>query len=118
MTSAPTTRPSPREQEPLTPLIQLPTCVPDHAAKVSSFFKALSDPTRVTILYLIASNPDNRVSSNALSQALSISAPTVTHHMKKLLSARLVTREQAGKWVYYSLHEEYADTVAKIFRAP
>lgn len=81
------------------------------------FFKSLADPTRLSILYLIATHPDGRVSSNALAQALGISAPTVTHHMKKLVSARLVTREQVGKWAYHSLHPDNADTVAKIFAA-
>lgn len=97
--------------------VRVPSGVLQHTEKTSSFFKALSDPTRLSILYLIATQEDSKISSNALSQALSISAPTVTHHMKKLLSARLVTREQAGKWAYYSLHEENADTVAKIFHA-
>lgn len=97
--------------------VQVPSRVLQHTEKASSFFKALSDPTRLSILYIIATREDRRISSNALSQALNISAPTVTHHMKKLLSAQLVTREQDGKWAYYSLHEGNADNVARIFSA-
>ena len=89
----------------------------EHARKASAFFKSLSDPTRLSILYLITTHPEGRISSNALAQALGISAPTVTHHMKKLVSAKLVTREQVGKWAYHSLHPDNADTVAKIFSA-
>ncbi|GAB3592220.1 Arsenical resistance operon repressor [Corynebacterium faecale] len=113
MTSAISLPPRPSGQTPQP--VQVPSGVLQHTEKASSFFKALSDPTRLSILYIIATREDNRISSNALSQALSISAPTVTHHMKKLLGAQLVTREQDGKWAYYSLHEENADNVARIF---
>lgn len=102
---------------PVSPPEHLSSDILHHAEKTSVFFKSLADPTRLSILYLIATHPDGRVSSNALAQALGISAPTVTHHMKKLISAHLVTREQVGKWAYHSLHPANADTVAKIFAA-
>lgn len=102
---------------PASPPAHLSSDILHHAAKTSMFFKSLADPTRLSILYLIATHPDGRASSNALAQALGISAPTVTHHMKKLVSARLVAREQVGKWAYHSLHPDNADTVAKIFSA-
>lgn len=94
---------------------RLPGEVLRHTEQASCFFKALADPTRLAILYLIASQDERRISSNVMSTSLAISAPTVTHHMKKLLAANLVTRQQVGKWAYYSICEDYADTVAKIF---
>ncbi len=86
-----------------------------HTEQVSCFFKALADPTRLTILYMIAAQGTRPITSNVLSQSLDISAPTVTHHMKKLLAADLVTREQQGKWAFYSIHEDSMDTVNQIF---
>lgn len=93
----------------------LPRDLLAHTEQASCFFKALADPTRLTILYMIAARGARRITSNALSQSLEISAPTVTHHMKKLLAAKLVTREQEGKWAFYSIHEDSVDTVAQIF---
>lgn len=102
---------------PVSPPEHLSSDILHHAEKTSMFFKSLADPTRLSILYLIATHPNGGINSNALSQALGISAPTVTHHMKKLISANLVTREQVGKWAYHSLHPDNAATVAKIFAA-
>lgn len=93
----------------------LPRDLLAHTEQASCFFKALADPTRLTILYMIAARGTHRITSNVLSQSLEISAPTVTHHMKKLLAAKLVTREQEGKWAFYSIHEDSVDTVAQIF---
>lgn len=99
------------------PLKSLSPDVLQHTAQASYFFKALADPTRLAILYMIATQGERRTSSNMLSRCLEISAPTVTHHMKKLLAANLVVREQEGKWAFYSIHEDSVDTVAQIFPA-
>ena len=36
-------------------------------------------------------------------EPLGISQPTVSHHMKKLVDAGLLTREQKGRWAHYSV---------------
>lgn len=73
----------------------------DSSARASILFKAVSDPTRLQILYLVADAPEQGLCSLELSDLMGVSAPTVTHHMKKLLAAGLVSREQRGKWAYY-----------------
>ncbi|BAU94849.1 ArsR family transcriptional regulator [Corynebacterium suranareeae] len=97
------------------PLKSVPRRITDIAENASDFYKALGDTTRLEILYLIYTTKNARVSANALARTLKISAPTVTHHMKKLISANLVTREQCGKWAYFSIHAAHVDTVAEIF---
>nr|WP_244659105.1 ArsR family transcriptional regulator [Corynebacterium diphtheriae] len=52
------------------------------SVKAAALFKVLSDPTRLQLLYLVAENPE-RLCCVDLSEALAVSAPTVTHHMKK-----------------------------------
>ena len=37
---------------------------------------------------------------------VNLSQPTVSHHMKLLVDAGLITREQRGKWAYYRLSSE------------
>ncbi|MFV8394827.1 ArsR/SmtB family transcription factor [Corynebacterium hindlerae] len=74
----------------------------DHIVGV---FKALADPTRLRLLHLVAQKGCEDVCGLELAEALGVSAPTVTHHMKKLIGMNLVKREQRGKWAYYSVNE-------------
>ncbi len=70
-------------------------------------FKALSDPTRLGILVHLASGVmgccGDGVCACDLEEVTGLSQPTVSHHMKCLLSAGLVTAEKRGKWMYYDL---------------
>ena len=51
--------------------------------KATQLFKTLSDPTRLQILYILAQNQGTNICAIELSDALKVSPPTVTHHMKK-----------------------------------
>jgi ArsR family transcriptional regulator, arsenate/arsenite/antimonite-responsive transcriptional repressor len=70
-------------------------------------FKALSDPTRLSILAHLASGVmgccGDGVCACDLEEITGLSQPTVSHHMKCLISAGLVTSEKRGKWMYYDL---------------
>ena len=79
--------------------------------KASNLFKALADPTRLHILYMIAQRGDDTICACDLSEALNVSAPTITHHMKKLTAAGLVTREQHGKWAHYIVNPQQFERV-------
>ncbi len=68
-------------------------------------FKALGDPARVRIINLLATT-DGPVCVCELTEPLGLSQPTVSHHIKKLADAGLLTREQRGVWAYYSLDLE------------
>lgn len=70
-----------------------------HLAKV---FKALGDPTRVKLLSLIAASASGEMCVCDLTEPVGLSQPTVSHHMKQLVEAGLVTRQQRGRWAYYS----------------
>ena len=73
------------------------------AAGVAKTFKALSDPARVRLLSIIASLPDGESCICDLTEPVGLSQPTVSHHMKLLTEAGLVTREQRGKWAYFTV---------------
>jgi ArsR family transcriptional regulator len=49
-----------------------------------------------------------------LIEPLGLSQPTVSHHMKKLLDAGLVTREQRGKWAYFALERDAVEKLAAV----
>ncbi|MDO5633940.1 MAG: metalloregulator ArsR/SmtB family transcription factor [Micrococcus sp.] len=66
-------------------------------------FKALADPMRLRLLSHVAARDCAAVGSCDLAATLGISQPTVSHHMKKLVAAGLVTREQRGRWAHYTV---------------
>jgi ArsR family transcriptional regulator, arsenate/arsenite/antimonite-responsive transcriptional repressor len=75
------------------------------AEATARLFKALADPHRVKIINLLATSPDP-VCVCEFTGPLGISQPTVSHHLKKLVAAGLLEREQRGMWAYYSLRPD------------
>ncbi|WP_067247090.1 ArsR/SmtB family transcription factor [Microbacterium resistens] len=71
------------------------------AHDLAKVFKALSDPARVKLLSLIVGSSAGEMCACDLTDPVGLSQPTVSHHMKLLVEAGLVTREQRGKWAYY-----------------
>lgn len=78
----------------------------DDAARLAHMFKALGDPTRVRLLSLIAAHDEGEACICDLTDPVGLSQPTVSHHMKQLVDAGLVTRDQRGKWAYYRVVDE------------
>ena len=65
--------------------------------------KALSDPTRLRVLSHVAAQGCESVCACDLIDVLDISQPTISHHSKKLVDAGLLTREQRGRWAYFTV---------------
>ena len=84
----------------------------DDAASTAALFKALADPHRVRVVNLLAVSGGS-VCVCDLTEKLELSQPTVSFHMKKLVDAGLLDREQRGVWAYYSLRQ---DAVRKVRR--
>ncbi|MBB3039060.1 ArsR/SmtB family transcription factor [Hoyosella altamirensis] len=63
--------------------------------------KALSDPVRLRIASLIASDPRGKVCVCDITPQFSLSQPTISHHLKVLKEAGLLSCERSGTWVYY-----------------
>jgi ArsR family transcriptional regulator, arsenate/arsenite/antimonite-responsive transcriptional repressor len=82
-----------------------PSLSDDQAEATAQLFKALADPHRIRIVNLLATSPDP-VCVCELTGPLGLSQPTVSHHLKKLLAAGLLEREQRGTWAYYSLRPD------------
>jgi len=69
------------------------------ADDLSTAFHALADPARLRVLSLIASSGE--VCACDLVEPVGKSQPTVSHHLKVLYEAGLVTRERRGTWMWY-----------------
>jgi ArsR family transcriptional regulator len=72
----------------------------EQASSVARSFAALADPIRLRLLSFIASTQDE-VCACDLVVPSGRSQPTVSHHMKILVDAGLVTRDKRGLWVWY-----------------
>ncbi|MFF7206128.1 ArsR/SmtB family transcription factor [Streptomyces sp. NPDC008141] len=72
------------------------------AEKMAAMFKALSDPVRLRLFSRIASFAGGEACVCDISD-VGVSQPTVSHHLKKLREAGLLTSERRGTWVYYQV---------------
>jgi ArsR family transcriptional regulator, arsenate/arsenite/antimonite-responsive transcriptional repressor len=89
---------------------------PDEVEELARVFKALGDPTRVRLLSIIAAQPGGEACVCDLVAPVGLSQPTVSHHMKQLVDAGLVTREQRGRWAYYSVVGSALDALSGALR--
>jgi len=71
--------------------------------KMARLFKVLSDPARLQLLSCVASQPPGGASVSHLARGLRLSQPTVSHHLKLLHDAGLLSRERRSTSVYYEL---------------
>ena len=76
------------------------------ADNIALTFKALADPTRVRLIRYLAESSTGTACACHLPQALGITQPTLSFHMRKLHDAGLVTREKRGRWGHWSIHPE------------
>ncbi|MFE5241590.1 MULTISPECIES: ArsR/SmtB family transcription factor [unclassified Streptomyces] len=72
------------------------------AEKMAAMFKALSDPVRLRLFSRIASHPAGEACVCDIAD-VGVSQPTVSHHLKKLREAGLLTSQKRGTWVYYQV---------------
>lgn len=89
---------------------------PERAERAARVFKAIGDPTRVMLLSLIAGAENGEACICDLIEPVGLSQGTVSHHMKLLTDAGLVTREQRGKWAYFALNDGALDAAADALR--
>jgi ArsR family transcriptional regulator len=77
--------------------------------------KALGDPQRLRMVNLLATSSEP-VCVCEITAAVDLAQPTVSFHLKKLVSVGLLRREQRGTWAYYSIDEEALDRMADAMR--
>ena len=91
---------------------------PAEAEILAAGFKALADPTRLRLISLVAAQQNGEACVCELIDPVGLSQPTVSHHLKILVDAGILTREQRGKWAYYRLVPESLDTLAALITPP
>ena len=76
------------------------------AAHLAELFGAFSDTSRVRIISVLAQAEQN---VGKVAEAVGLSQPAVSHHLRALRQLRLVTVRKVGRHVFYSLDEHVAD---------
>ncbi|MCV7288155.1 helix-turn-helix transcriptional regulator [Mycolicibacterium wolinskyi] len=76
------------------------------AADMAVKLKALADPVRLQLFSAVASHSGGEACVCDISVGLDVSQPTVSHHLKVLRDAGLVTSQRRASWVYYAVVPE------------
>ena len=88
------------------------------AQELAGLMKALADPTRLRLMSMIQSHVDGEACVCDLTGPIDLSQPTVSHHLKVLLDAGLVTRSKRGTWAYYRAVPERLEMLSQILAVP
>ncbi len=89
-----------------------------NAERLAQVLKALADPTRLRLVSLVAAHEGAEACVCDLIEPVSLSQPTVSHHLRVLVEAGILSREQRGKWAYYRIVAGSLDTLAGFLGRP
>ncbi|HTA04162.1 MAG TPA: metalloregulator ArsR/SmtB family transcription factor [Streptosporangiaceae bacterium] len=96
-----------------TPLLREPLTA-DQAADLAHILKALADPTRLRLVSMVAAHEGGEACVCDLTDPLGLTQPTISHHLKVLVDAGILTRDQRGKWAYYALVPRALDALSAV----
>jgi DNA-binding transcriptional ArsR family regulator len=88
--------------------------------RLARVFRALSNPNRLKLYLMIAEKSEQSFSAEHecfitdIIETLPIGAPTVSHHLKELEGAGLITTERRGKYLVARVNASVADEVKKM----
>ncbi|MFI2631754.1 ArsR/SmtB family transcription factor [Streptomyces collinus] len=85
----------------------------EEAETAARMFKALGDPVRLRLFSAVASHAAGEACVCDISD-VGVSQPTVSHHLKKLKEAGLLTSERRGTWVYYRVEPSVLAAMGKL----
>jgi ArsR family transcriptional regulator, arsenate/arsenite/antimonite-responsive transcriptional repressor len=91
----------------------LPVVKQSWAEERAELLKALSDPTRLTMVASLwkAAQP---ICICDFTAGLGLTQPTISHHMARLNEAGLIESEKRGIWIYYRLRDKLPAETRKL----
>ena len=81
--------------------------------RTATVFKAFCDENRIRILNLLLGGEK---CACRLLEELSISQPTLSHHMKILCDSGIVTSREEGKWTHYQISKQGSEKAIALLR--
>ncbi|MFI6581824.1 ArsR/SmtB family transcription factor [Embleya sp. NPDC050493] len=86
------------------------------AETLATTLKAVADPTRLQLLSLIAAAPGGEACVCDLADSLGLCQPTISHHLKLLVDAGLLTKDKRGTWAWFTLVHDRLGLVGSILK--
>jgi len=74
------------------------------AALIAETLSALSDPTRIRVIGLLA---DNEMCVGDLCLVLEMTQPAISHHLRILRNLKIVEARKSGRHVFYTLSDQH-----------
>ena len=108
-------------REPLTllscrsPLVR-PQLAEEDAVELERLFRALADRHRLKVVNMLAQAEGEAICVCDFQDALGLKQPTVSYHLKQLVEAGVIVREQRGRFAFYSLTNGVLDRIAELVR--
>jgi ArsR family transcriptional regulator len=82
--------------------------------KLARSLRAIADPARLRLISMVAAHDGAEACVCDLTEPLGLSQPTVSHHLKVLVDAGILTRDKRGIWAYYALVPGALDSLGKL----
>ncbi len=79
--------------------------------KLAELFKILGDPTRLKIVELLL---ENEMCVNYIAETMGMGQSAISHQLRVLRQARLVTYRKEGKTAYYSLNDDHVEGLVRM----
>jgi len=90
-----------------------PALSAENAVDLARLLKAVADPTRLRLISMVAAHDTAEACVCDLTEPLDLGQPTVSHHLKILVEAGILSRDKRGTWAYYRLVPGALESVAQ-----
>jgi ArsR family transcriptional regulator len=80
----------------------------ENAEKLARSLRAIADPARLRLISMVAAHDGQE----DLTEPLGLGQSTVSHHLKVLVDAGILSRDKRGTWAYYRLIPGALDSLA------
>jgi ArsR family transcriptional regulator len=97
------------------PLVR-PQLADAEAVELERLFQALADRHRLKVVNMLAQAEGEAICVCDFQDALALKQPTVSYHLKQLVDAGVLKREQRGRYAFYSLKQGVLDRIAELVR--
>jgi ArsR family transcriptional regulator len=97
------------------PLVR-PQLADADALELERLFRALADRHRLKVVNMLAQAEGEAICVCDFQDALALKQPTVSYHLKQLVDAGVLQREQRGRYAFYSLEQGVLDRIAELVR--